>query len=573
VNQETGEVDGWCDGIRGGRIYGWAWRSSNPDEFLDIEVFVDGVLVGATVASDYRPDLRAGGFNHGRYGWSLALDLDLDRTTPFGIVARVKGDEPLKGGVFEYSVNPPLSDYQNEELLAFVASALEDPREVYDQPAPVRERPTINFLLYCPVPASIETLGAAEYSYGFVLNAFRPVLEQLGCVHMVVEPAVDAEKLYAEQVSRGENSVLLSFAPPHRTPLGLRCPVIPVIAWEFPTIPNQIWDGEVRNDWRFVLRQTGRAMTLSHFAAAAVRAGLGATYPVAAVPAPVWDRYRGLRNLGAPTRRAELQIKGFVFDTAGRRFPPAEATPPQPPPQADDAPLARWTPSGVIFTSVFAPKDGRKNWLQIVTAFIAAHRHRSDATLVLKIVGADAAYWWWEFHDALQRQHAFDCRIIVLHGYLDEANYFKLIEASHWVVNASLAEGLCLPLLEFMSAGRPAIAPRHTAMADYIDKTNAILVESDEEFCGWPHDPVNTMTTTRHRIDWTSLVDAYEEAYQLVTTAPDHYVTLASGAAETMDRFCSDEVVARQLDAFLGLNQGRADAAPSPSLLMRTIAE
>ena len=552
-------------------IFGWAWRPGQPDEPVEIEVLVDGILVGATVASEYRPDLRAVGIGHGRYGWSLDLDLDLDREAPFNVLARVRDGEPLQSGVFEHSVSPPAGDYERAEFQAFMASVFNPADAPAPPPPPEPERSIVNFLLYCPVQVGSATLGSAEYSYGFVLKAFRPVLERLGRVHVIEDPAREADDLYTEQLARGESSLLLSFAPPHRAPLGLRCPVTPVIAWEYPTIPDRVWGGELRNDWRFVLRQTGRAITLSRFAADAVRAGMGPGFPVAAIPAPVWDRYPDLHGLGAPVPGAEVRIEGFVFDTTGRTFPIAEATPPSPK-QDPDRPVDAWTASGIVFTSVFAPKDGRKNWLQIITAFITAHRQRRDVTLVLKIVGADTAYWWWEFYDALQRQRAFECRIVVLHGYMDEANYNGLVAASHWVVNASLAEGLCLPLLEFMSAGRPAIAPQHTAMADYIDASDALIVESDEEFCSWPHDPDITLTTTRHRITWSSLVSAFEEAYRLTTVEPERYSAMAASAASRMRRFCGDELVARDLDAFLSLGQGKGRVAASPSSLMRDVA-
>src|SRR5207253_6814427 len=40
---------------------------------------------------------------------------------------------------------------------------------------------------------------------------------------------------------------------------------------------------------------------------------------------------------------------------------------------------------GVVYVSVFNPKDGRKNWHQLITAFCWAFREIDDATLVLKI--------------------------------------------------------------------------------------------------------------------------------------------------------------------------------------------
>jgi glycosyltransferase involved in cell wall biosynthesis len=558
-------VAGYCDGVKGAEVYGWAWRPDYPDKPVDIELWVDGVLAGSTTASLYRPDLRAAGVGHGRYGWRLPLPANPAPGRPQKIVARVKDGDLLQDGEFDYSDQPMSADLENAEFQAFVAAALgrggtPDAEELEET------TPPINFLLYS---AGSPTLGAAEYSYGFVLKAFRPLLERLGRVHLVEDPVAEADELHATHIARGETSLLLSFAPPHRTPLGLRCPTVPVIAWEFPTIPDRVWDEDRRHDWRFVLRQTGRAITLSRFAAEAVRAAMGAEFPVAAIPAPVWDRFPELQTLGPPRPGAEISVKGFVFDTRGRTFEPAAPTPPLPfipaqPDQGEPEAPSSAVLDGVVFTAVFSPKDGRKNWPDILWSFVTAHRETPEATLVLKMVGADANLWWWELHDSLGKLPDFACRVLVIQGYMDQDQYNGLIAASHWVANASHAEGLCLPLLEFMSAGRPAVAPSHTAMSDYVDASNALVLESDEEFCSWPHDPRMAFTATRHRLSWPSLVAAFAEAYRLTREDPERYAALAAGARDSMARYCADDVVAARLDAFLGLSLGLGPAIASP---------
>jgi len=572
LSTRDASVAGYCDGVKGDSVRGWAWRPEFPDEPVEIEMVVDGVVVAKTVADLYRPDLRAVGIGHGRYGWRFALELPAGASGPREVIIRERDGEPLANGVLQVSVDPPNHDAQNAEFQAFVSSVLNSgPLALHG----VRDAETkLNFLLYCPVPMTSHALGAPQYSYAFVMKAFAPLLARLGRIHMILDPAAEADRLYESLAEQGEASVLLSFAPPHHTVLGLRCPTIPVIAWEFPTIPSRVWDGDRRHDWRFVLRQTGRAITLSQFAADAIRAAMGADFPVVAVPAPVWDRTAAALPVEAPPKAASLSVDGFVFDTRGRSFPPAAATPPLPDPDRRSTEMASETTlSGVVFTAVFSPKDGRKNWPDIVTAFVTAHRDHPDATLVLKMVGADAGLWWWELHDVLGRLPAFECRLVVLNGYLDDDAYRVLIEASHWAVNASRAEGLCLPLVEFMCAGRPAIAPLHTAMLDYITPFNALIVESDEEYCGWPHDPLNEMTTTRRRVSWSSLIEAFSKGYQIARDKQELYASLSKASQDAMHVFCSDDAVAARLDAFLGLNLGRGREVISPSpLLMSTAA-
>ncbi len=179
-----------------------------------------------------------------------------------------------------------------------------------------------------------ETLGTAEYSYYFVLQAFRPLLGTLGTV-VTVEDDVRVESTdgpppatydLGGQVDAifdicrrvGEPCVFLSFTPPHRTLVGLRCPTIPVFAWEFSDLPNESWHGEARHDWRFVLRTLGGAITHSEFAARVVGKSLGVDFPVASIPAPIWNRFtRPSDAAGRPPDLGErtVELVGVRLDT------------------------------------------------------------------------------------------------------------------------------------------------------------------------------------------------------------------------------------------------------------------
>lgn len=186
---------------------------------------------------------------------------------------------------------------------------------------------------------------------------------------------------------------------------------------------------------------------------------------------------------------------------------------------------------GVVFTSVFNPEDGRKNWEEMLTAFCWAFREREDATLVLKMSHHNPATFYGRLMVLWSRLHPFRCRIVALHGYLDDRQFAQLIEASTYVVNSSYCEGQCLPLMEFMRAGVPAIAPDHTAMRDYLDASNAFVVGSSREPTSWPQDPFNSTRTYRYRIDWDSLRCAYLQAYECARHAPGAYRRLSRHAA------------------------------------------
>ena len=213
--------------------------------------------------------------------------------------------------------------------------------------------------------------------------------------------------------------------------------------------------------------------------------------------------------------------------------------------------LSQVSLDGVVYTSVFNPSDGRKNWEDIVTAFVWALRDREDATLVLKMSNKDPASFLSRIYSAFARLAPFKCRILVIHGYLDDYNFRQLIASTTYYISASHCEGLCLPLMEYLSCGKPAITPAHTAMADYIDGTVAFTVESAIENNVWPHDPREKFQTSCYRINWESLMTACEESYRVASEDPERYRNMSDNAIERMRTYSSVESVRERLRGFL----------------------
>lgn len=206
---------------------------------------------------------------------------------------------------------------------------------------------------------------------------------------------------------------------------------------------------------------------------------------------------------------------------------------------------------GVVYTSVLNPDDGRKNWQDIVTAFCHALRDADDATLVIKAVHHSMVSYLGMFNYLMQAIGPMRCRVIILHGYLDDADYRRLIDASTYYVNASLCEGGCLPLVEFISTGTPAIAPDNTAMRDYIRPDSSFVVKSAPVCTNWPHDPRFVMRTSYYRIDWESLATQFRDSYDLVKRDPAAWHTRGVRAAGSVQQFYGGDVVQASLRRFL----------------------
>ncbi len=417
-----------------------------------------------------------------------------------------------------------------------------------------------------------QKLGAPEYSYYFVLKEFRPVLEELGLVVPVNDPENQVDAIWGNALRHGEASVFLTFSPPHKSFVATFCPTVPIFAWEFDTLPRETWGGDERQDWRHVLRRCGRAITHSSFAVDTVKQDMGEDYPVISLPAPVWDRFAvGYdRHPGfAGRNQSRITVRGRVFDS--REIDLAIHTPAHraahgitgiPGPDEREA-MHELTLGGVVYTAVLCPLDGRKNWFDLLCGFCWALRDRGDATLVLKLTARDCQQSIIGMVEDLAKLPPFRCRVIIIDGYLADECYLQLARLSTYTVNTSHGEGQCLPLMEYMSAGKPAVAPRHTAMTDYISVNNAFIVKSHLEPTIWPHDPREAFRTRRHRIDFDSLLQAYRESYVVATGDPARYARMSANAHETLRTHCSRGRLRAGLMQFL--------CTPNPGVLAEPI--
>ncbi|MEM6899502.1 MAG: glycosyltransferase [Pseudomonadota bacterium] len=204
---------------------------------------------------------------------------------------------------------------------------------------------------------------------------------------------------------------------------------------------------------------------------------------------------------------------------------------------------------GVVYTSIFNPLDGRKNWQDMVSAFIWAHKERSDAILLIKTPKLDVHDFVEPLIEFLKRFQPFNCRVVILKAFLDDDQFQALREATTFYVNTSYGEGQCLPLMEYLSAGIPAIAPSTTALGDYIESDIAFVVDAHAEPSTWQHDPRLSYRALRYRVDWLELVDAFEQSYHLARNDAPAWRAMGTAAASRLKDHCSldkTELVLRQ---------------------------
>ena len=452
-------------------------------------------------------------------------------------------------------------------------------------------------------------LGSSEYSYYFVLQKFLPVLREIGQVQLIENPALEVDDYYMKALEDGLQCIFLCFTAPHHSYFDLKCPTIPVFAWEYDTIPNESWDGNEKNNWVYVLKKLGAAITHSAHSVRVVENELGKDFPIISCPAPIAAQsFASTQQIWEknPIKRYEIILKKEVIDSHNLNLGQlssekgmAEKI------EVTHTLLQKWSHevlegllpkilykllrqtylftgtfvartlrflrsnkaigqnnihnntttsfvSGIIYTSVLNILDGRKNYRDMVAAFCHALNDKSDATLILKTPILGSLYNFKEkVTKFLHKLPAFNCRIVVIGYYLDSHAYLTLMKASTFYVNTSYGEGQCLPLMEYMAAGVPAIAPQSTALADYVNASNSFVIKTSAVPTYWQHDKRKAIRTVHHRPDWYSLVNAFRSSYELVKNTPEAYQEMGLNAASTLQNHCSIANTKNKLEKFI----------------------
>lgn len=444
-----------------------------------------------------------------------------------------------------------------------------------------------------------ETLGATGYSYEFVLRAFEPLLRRWGEVRRVERPESQVDFAVRQMRQQGLAPLHLTFRPFTDIYLSRTAANVVFPFWEFPDVPAGDYKQNPRNHWVRIANRASLVLTASNFTAASL-ARAGVRTPVRIVPVPVDNHYFQMPAWD-PAATITLDCPAFVFTRP--EVPPILLADPEDRPGPDSAPfrvkhwlrsLARrvwvdgvkpllplrltkaivagknaakraWregeielptpderlTLAGVVYTTILNPDDQRKNWQDLLTAFLLAVGDRPDATLVIKLVTSSAApvREVLGFYYKCGLPHR--ARVVFISSYLSDNQMRELARASTYYLNASRAEGACLPLQDFLAAGRPGIAPAHTALADYFDDHVGFVVASHPEPCAWPDDETGRLNTSWHRIVWSSLREQITAAYEVATARPQAYRQLSSAARQRMTAWASTEAVWPRLNKAL----------------------
>ncbi|MFJ3051312.1 glycosyltransferase [Pseudomonas nitroreducens] len=211
----------------------------------------------------------------------------------------------------------------------------------------------------------------------------------------------------------------------------------------------------------------------------------------------------------------------------------------------------RFTLHGVVYTCVLRAEDETRNWTEMLTAFCRTFGDQPDATLVFKFTHENLSSGRIGMLTNLSRLAPFKCRVVIINGHLDEQEYAHLIAASHFLVHPALSESSAITVQEFMSAGRPIIAPRHSALSDWLEEDHPLTIQCSRQSTHWAGDPDKRMRYFDHRLNWQSMCAVFQDSFNLAMRAAGDYQAMSVHARTQVRNRASMTQLQEQWRGFL----------------------
>lgn len=391
-------------------------------------------------------------------------------------------------------------------------------------------------------------LGLANYSYTFVARCYMEALDRLGVAYEVV-----GNPEYIPDVHTRSDSAVnihLGFYPPDAPRLLKGAYNIAVVAWEFERLPlpGEIVSYHAFADPNAMLRLPDELWSLSTYGTEALHAS--GQSGVHSAPAPVLT---GVAD--APrARRPGPRVRSRMAERLDRmRWVPLGILPQMLQPmfqeadrRAADLPAiladAMGDGRGTVFLSILNVHDYRKQIRPVVEAFLRFTQEQPAAVLLLKLsVGGTPKL---PLNDYMFRYQMTDGgelpptlvsdRVWLTADVLSRDEMTGLYDLADFYISAAHGEGQNLPLIEAMARGCVPVAVDHTAMRDYIDDDDAVVIRSTLE-------PFNTRLADRYRMAglrtyYVSPPDALDALRRAVALSPEEYAAKSAAAHATVRR-------------------------------------
>ncbi len=401
-------------------------------------------------------------------------------------------------------------------------------------------------------------LGRANYSYSLAMRKFCRAFEAEN---------ISFAELPAPSILRGppaasaadhRNPVHLAFYPPDELRLLKGCTNVLVFAWEFSRMRT---DEIVISSHAFasharMLALVDAVWTPSHYAAEVIRQVT--SKPVHVIPAPlaVFPKIAASR-IGGRLARQKKQIKILT-----RLHAVTLAIFPRYQPLASGLAYSeqfsigtalsqrlQTSPGLTVFLSILNPHDARKGLLPAIEAFCRVSQLTPNALWIIKTASHDdtpESINTRLFTHQVAREsdlagQFFSDNIWICNDALSEDEMTSLYALADYYICTSHAEGQNLPLQEAMACGVVPVSVAHTAMADYIDEDDAIVIPSRKVML--PPDVANKYGLFGAEWFSSTMLDVHHALLYALLMPRSEYHRLSQNAFERISKAFSPQTI------------------------------
>jgi glycosyltransferase involved in cell wall biosynthesis len=201
-----------------------------------------------------------------------------------------------------------------------------------------------------------------------------------------------------------------------------------------------------------------------------------------------------------------------------------------------------------IYLAVLNPEDFRKNLDTMLRGFYYFAAAEPDCVLLVKALTARSRFSLADVvADVVRTKMApgtnLECdRIAFFNDFLGDDALSALYSLADFYLSTAVAEGQNLPLLEAMAHGVVPVTTRHTAMLDYIDDANAVIIR-DRQIPNDCEHFAACATGKPFQINRCEFSDVHAALMRSARLAEAERYTISSRCAETVCERYSYEAV------------------------------
>jgi cephalosporin hydroxylase len=215
-------LEGVVDGLTGNVLRGWACSRGAASSNLQIEVSVDGILLGSTAATMYRADLATAGKGDGHCAFAVTLDPMPEAGAMLTVIAvGANGAQPLIGSPFTMPDHDPTSSSTRHADILPLPIGLARLQGSLDQCGPDRVHGWVRWLDGTNV-SPVLSLHEGDHEWLlFDANQWRPDISEIhqgdGCCgfDVLLPDGLRDDRLHMLELRITEADAILLRAPFH----------------------------------------------------------------------------------------------------------------------------------------------------------------------------------------------------------------------------------------------------------------------------------------------------------------------------------------------------------------------